>query len=205
MSERAGAMASGPSSTVWEDLAAVILAGGAGTRLGGRDKPALAVGGVPMLDRVLGAVAGARQRIVVGPPRDGLPPGVWCVREEPPGSGPAAAVAAGLALVRVPLVALLAADLPRLTPDAVEVLASEVSTVDGAVFVDEAGRRQLLCGVWRVDRLRGALDVLGDPAGRAMRQLLGGLRVAEVRWPGADDLSPYFDCDTEEDLRRAAR
>jgi len=44
-----------------------------------------------MLDRVLAAAARADPRVVVGPPR----PGLVCVREEPPGSGPVAAIAAG--------------------------------------------------------------------------------------------------------------
>ncbi|MFE1500369.1 NTP transferase domain-containing protein, partial [Streptomyces albidoflavus] len=34
---------------------AVVLAGGAARRLGGSDKPAVRVGGRPLLDRVLGA------------------------------------------------------------------------------------------------------------------------------------------------------
>ena len=60
----------------------MILAGGGATRLGGRDKPALPIAGVSMLDRVLAALAGADARIVVGPPRAGLPaddlrPAVW--------------------------------------------------------------------------------------------------------------------------------
>jgi molybdopterin-guanine dinucleotide biosynthesis protein A len=184
-------------------LAAVILAGGAATRFGGGDKPAAAVRGVSMLARVLGAVDGAGQRVVVGPDRAGLPADVLCVREDPPGAGPVAASEAGLKLVRTDLVALLAADLPYLTVEAVEALAGAVnSTVDGAVYVDDAGRRQLLCGVWRVSALRGAYAVLGDPVGRSMRALVGGLRVAEVV-ASARDLPPWFDCDTTDDLRRA--
>jgi molybdopterin-guanine dinucleotide biosynthesis protein A len=51
----------------------VVLAGGAARRLGGAPKPALAVGGQPMLTRVLAAVADADPRIVVGPPDLPLP------------------------------------------------------------------------------------------------------------------------------------
>jgi len=77
----------------------VILAGGAGRRLGGAAKPTLAVAGHAMLTRVLDAVAGAAERVVVGPPElaDALPPGVRLTREEPAGGGPVAALAAGLA------------------------------------------------------------------------------------------------------------
>ncbi|MEV0565805.1 NTP transferase domain-containing protein [Dactylosporangium sp. NPDC050588] len=188
----------------------MILAGGGGTRLGGQDKPMLPVAGVPMLDRVLAAVEGAALRIVVGPPREGLPTGVRTVREEPPGAGPAAATAAALDLVPraaseegPALVGLFAADLPYLTVEGVGVLVAAVEEdVDGAVFVDGRGKRQLLCGVWRAGALRDAVERLGPAAGRSMRAVLDGLDVVEVEWTGSGP-APYFDCDTEEDLRRA--
>ncbi|HLL64797.1 MAG TPA: NTP transferase domain-containing protein [Micromonosporaceae bacterium] len=198
-------------------FAAVILAGGRAQRLGGADKPGLAVGGAPMLHRVLSAVGDADPRVVVGPPRDGLPPGVVRTVERPPGGGPVAAIAAGLAAVAAPdpagLVAVLAADLPFLTPDAVGLLRLQLTAreadgpgaYDGAVFVDEAGRRQLLCAVWRRSSLERALSALGDPAGRSMRHLIAALRVAETLWRVSDraPLPPWFDCDTEADLRLA--
>ncbi|WFF07742.1 NTP transferase domain-containing protein [Micromonospora sp. WMMD1076] len=100
--------------------AAIVLAGGAARRMGGVDKPARAVGGRSMLHRVLAAVADADQRIVVGSSGP-VPEGVRTTREEPPGGGPVAATAAGLALLDsgTTTVALLAADLPLLTAAAV--------------------------------------------------------------------------------------
>ncbi|MEV8514317.1 NTP transferase domain-containing protein [Dactylosporangium sp. NPDC051484] len=200
-------------------LAAVILAGGRARRLGGRDKPMVAVGGVPMLHRVLAAVTevGAAPRVVVGPGREGLPGDVRVVREEPAGGGPVAAAAAGLAelgaLVRpvpprgdravVPrLVALLAADLPLLTGKSIEMLARAVDEggVEGAVFLDGEGRRQLLCGVWRTSALAETIARHGVVEGASLRALVAGLDVREVRWERPQP--PYFDCDTEEDLRR---
>ncbi|MCW2566643.1 MAG: molybdopterin-guanine dinucleotide biosynthesis protein MobA, partial [Mycobacterium sp.] len=58
---------------------AVVLAGGRARRLGGIAKPAVDVGGRPMLARVLAAVADAGHVIVVGPPLAGLngPQPVW--------------------------------------------------------------------------------------------------------------------------------
>ncbi|MFC4018561.1 molybdenum cofactor guanylyltransferase [Micromonospora sp. GCM10011542] len=190
--------------------AAVVLAGGAARRLGGVDKPALPVGGRPMRDRVLAAVADATQRIVVGPAGP-VPEGVRVTREEPPGGGPVAAAAAGLALLDPGTtgVALLAADLPLLTRDAVGELLTHLTVdgPDGACFLDGDGRRQSLCGVWRVDALRGALGRLaaergGTLAGAPVRGLLAGLVVREVPWSGGGP-PPWFDCDTDEDVRRA--
>jgi molybdopterin-guanine dinucleotide biosynthesis protein A len=212
---------------------AVVLAGGGGRRLGGVDKPALPVGGRSMLSRVLDAVAGAYPRVVVGPPRADLPADVVQVREDPPGGGPVAAIAAGLdvSLVREdspgggpvagldvglgagppPLVAVLAADLPFLTAGAVAAMlaAAGDGDLDGAVLVDAGGREQWLCGVWRTAALRVRLAELDPPAGRAMRQLVSGLRVTGVTMPPgaggrlADNPPAWYDCDTEDDYRQA--
>jgi molybdopterin-guanine dinucleotide biosynthesis protein A len=185
-------------------LAAVVLAGGRARRFGGRDKPMVAVGGVPMVQRVLAATqaAGAASSVVVGPVRAGLPVGVPVVREEPPGGGPVAAAAAGLAALadHHDVVALLAGDLPWLTAEAIERLVNALGPKDGAVFVDQDGRRQVLCGVWRIGALRDAIRRMDDTNGGSMRRLTEGLDVVEVRWEG--DRPPYFDCDTEDDLRR---
>jgi molybdopterin-guanine dinucleotide biosynthesis protein A len=193
--------------------AAVVLAGGAASRLGGATKPALPVAGRPMLDRVLAAVADAAFRVVVGPPDLPVAAGVSLAREEPPGGGPVAGAAAGLALVPPGLaaVALLAADLPMLDPAAVRTLREALAGPPGkppgvAVFVDAGGRRQSLCGVWRAGVLRAALrrevERRGSLAGAAVRGLLAGVPVAEVSWSGSGP-PPWFDCDTDADIRRA--
>lgn len=191
--------------------AAVVLAGGAARRMGGVDKPALPVGGRSMRDRVLAAVADAAPRVLVGP-AEAVPPGVRVTREAPAGGGPVAAAAAGLALLDpgTTVVALLAADLPLLTRAAIGDLLThldEERQLDGVCFVDADGRRQSLCGVWRVAALRAGLDRLaverrGDLVGASVRALLGGLLVGEVPWAGAGP-PPWFDCDTDEDVRRA--
>ncbi|MFF5054484.1 molybdenum cofactor guanylyltransferase [Micromonospora sp. NPDC000663] len=191
--------------------AAVVLAGGAARRMGGVDKPALPVGGRSMRDRVLAAVADAAPRVLVGP-AEVVPPGVRVTREAPAGGGPVAAAAAGLALLDpdTTVVALLAADLPLLTRAAIGDLLTHLDEgrqLDGVCFVDADGRRQSLCGVWRVAALCAGLDRLaverrGDLAGASVRALLGGLLVGEVPWAGAGP-PPWFDCDTDEDVRRA--
>ncbi|MER7516789.1 DUF6457 domain-containing protein [Streptomyces sp. NPDC126499] len=74
---------------------AIVLAGGAARRLGGADKPGVRVGGRPLLDRVLEGCRDARRTIVVAEPRATARPVEW-TREDPPGGGPVAALAAGL-------------------------------------------------------------------------------------------------------------
>ncbi|MPZ28072.1 MAG: NTP transferase domain-containing protein [Micromonosporaceae bacterium] len=203
-------MPSMPSMGEQRPYAAVVLAGGAGRRLGGVAKPVLPVAGQPMLHRVLAAVAGADPRVVVGPDQLPVPPDVAHTQEQPPGGGPVPAIAAGLALVPdgVPDLAVLAADLPLLTGAAIRRLLDAAAGPgrDGAVFVDSAGRPQWLCGVWRTGPLRARLAALGpELAGLSMRRLLGDgdLSVARLTDPGPGP-PPWWDCDTDADLQRAA-
>ncbi|MEU0241498.1 NTP transferase domain-containing protein [Nocardiopsis sp. NPDC006198] len=188
-------------------LDAVILAGGGGRRMGGVDKPGLAVAGRTLLERVADAVrshgaaaagTGADTRLVVVGPRRESPRALY-VREDPPGSGPVPALRAGIAHVRSGWFALLAADLPHLAPEHLDALAGAVVRGGaGAVFVDPAGREQWLTGVWRTDAVR---DALAGYTGRSLYGLLGPL---EPRPVPADDLAAA-DCDTPEDLARARR
>ena len=172
---------------------ALVLAGGDARRLGGVDKPALVVGDLTLLDRVLTACAGARRTVVVGPERPTCRPVTWC-REDPPGGGPVPALRAGLEQVTAARVVLLAADLPFLTAEVV------TSLVDRAPAVLSDGlREQWLCGAWDTAALRhAAVD-----AGPRLGALLAGLHPAVLPWEGAG--TPWADCDTEEQLADARR
>ena len=171
---------------------AVVLAGGRSRRMHVPDKTALAVGGVPLLDRVLTATAGAASVVVVGFERP-VPRDVTWVQEDPPGGGPAAAVATALETVSADLVVLLAGDLPLVTADAVERLVAAVAD-DGAVYVDGEGVEQWLCSAWRRSSLRAA-PLAADGS---LRRALSTLTFA--RLPAT---TAVLDCDTQDDLRRA--
>jgi molybdopterin-guanine dinucleotide biosynthesis protein A len=179
------------------ELAGVVLAGGAARRLSGVDKPMLEIRGRPILHAVVDALSDADPVVVVGPRRAG-PQGVLWTRERPVGGGPVAALAAGLA--RVPggarLVAVLAGDLPAVTRSTVDRLRAAIDTADGAVLLDDSGRKQWLAGVWRHERLRAALPEA--PAGRSLRSVFGGLEVTGVIAVGDEAL----DVDTPEDVDR---
>ena len=182
----------------------IVPAGGAARRLDGADKPGLTVGETTLLDRVLAACAGARTTVVVGPARPTTRAVVRWTREQPPGGGPVAAVAAGLDLVTADTVLLLAADLPFLDRRTVERLASALEEAgpytDAAVLVDAGGRDQPLTAAYRTAALRAALAALGgDPAGQPLRRLVGGLNRLRV----ADTDNVAYDCDTWEDLEQA--
>ena len=175
---------------------AVLLAGGAGSRLGGIDKASLLLDGRSLLDRALEALHGL-EVVVVGPPRP--LEGVRVVREDPPRSGPAAAVVAGLAVLPpTDEVLLLAVDLLRL-PEALPLLLAAAPGPDGAIVVDGDGRAQWLLGRYRTRSLRAAVVALGDPADRSLRALLGGLDLASVHLPPGLEA----DVDTVADAQRS--
>ena len=170
----------------------IVLAGGRSRRMNVADKTALTVGGQRLLDRVLAANEHARSVVVVGPERAVQRPVTW-VQEQPEGGGPAAAVAAGLAVTSADIVVLLAGDLPLVTTDQVDRLVAAVSD-DGAVFVDGHGNEQWLCGAWRADVLRA----LSLTAGGSLHRAFAPLTFARLVDP-----RPALDCDTPADLMRA--
>ena len=134
--------------------------------MGGADKPALPVAGRSMLTRVLAAVHDADPRVVVGRVPPDLAVHVDTTREEPPGGGPVAAASAGLALVPsdVTFTALLAADLPLLTGEAIDVL-RDLESVPQAPSPRRGGSlRQTPRGVRRTAALRDAVDRLAPNA-----------------------------------------
>ena len=176
---------------------AIVLAGGAARRLGGVAKPQLRVGDATLLDRVLAAVPDAGVVVVAGPSQPVSRSVVWC-REEPPGGGPVAALAAALPHVTAATVLVLAADLPEVAP-AVAPLLAAVPDGGAAVLTDPDGRANHLAAAWSRPALAEALARLGPPAGASMRALVAQVDIASV----ADRGGWGRDCDTWDDVDEA--
>jgi molybdopterin-guanine dinucleotide biosynthesis protein A len=174
--------------------AAVILTGGTGSRLGGADKAGLELAGQSLLELALDAVSDAAEIVVVGPEVATSVP-VSFTMEDPPGGGPLAGVAAGVAALTCghELVVLLAVDMPHVTSDTVERLLSAARDVDAAWLTGPDGRRQL-AGVVRP-------SLVPDPEaawGAAMRGLMAAGTSRDVPAGGRE----AEDIDTWEDLTR---
>ncbi|GAA4341497.1 molybdenum cofactor guanylyltransferase [Microbacterium rhizosphaerae] len=181
--------------------AAILLAGGRATRMGGVDKPLVEVHGRSLLQRAVDAVHHCSPIVVVGPPSsvEGAQP-VW-VREDPPFGGPAAAIVAAVDLVgESDWTFVLACDLP-FAADAVAALTQAIGTlpagVDGVCLGDGSSRPQWLSGVYGTRALREAASTLPDRGRDApVRALIDELAIAVVAAPHAAQ-----DIDTWEDLR----
>ncbi|MGC4113008.1 MAG: NTP transferase domain-containing protein [Nocardioides sp.] len=164
--------------------AAVILSGGAGSRLGGADKGALRHDGRTFLEHAREAVSDADEVVVVGPEVDG---------------GPLAAVAAGVAGLtsRPELVVLLAVDMPHVGAATVSRLLAAVEAggedCDGAWLTGADGRRQLAGAV-----RPGAVPAPSAAAGAPMRLLMQSESARDVPAVGRE----AEDVDTWDDLAR---
>lgn len=157
--------------------AAVVLAGGRGSRMGGVDKPALDVGERSMRASALWAARSALGEgaplVLVGergPDVRGI--GAACVREEPRFSGPVAGLARGLAeLERLgstdEVVLVLGGDMPWLEPRVLGALVYECAEAPRKVAgaVDAGGRRQFLCAAWPRAVLARALSHVAGEGG----------------------------------------
>ncbi|MGZ8741294.1 MAG: molybdenum cofactor guanylyltransferase [Nocardioides sp.] len=181
-------------------LGAVILTGGTAARMDGIDKASIEVGGVTLLERALAATMAALEVVVVGREVPTSRSVTW-TREDPPLGGPAAGLLAGLdRFLRTPdLVCVLAVDMPKVNAGTVARLTWAVerdADVDGAVLVDDAGKRQTLAGVYRTSSLHSARPADREQEhGLAVRRLVGLLRLAEVPVVGneAQDIDSWKD------------
>ncbi|MGD8150922.1 molybdenum cofactor guanylyltransferase [Ornithinimicrobium sp. Y1694] len=185
----------------------IVLAGGRGVRLGGRDKAALVVGGRTLLERVLDAAPGlGGTAVVVGATSEPVPAGTLSTVEDPPDGGPVAGIEAGLnaldlepGATRAPWVAVVAVDQPRAAA-ALAQLREHVDLVPGQVdalaHLHPEGAVQWLLGIYRRDRLRWALHSLPRTRDIAVRQLVADLRWLLIATDGED----LGDVDTPADL-----
>ncbi|MFF1830169.1 NTP transferase domain-containing protein [Paenarthrobacter sp. NPDC058040] len=183
---------------------AVILAGGRATRLGGVPKPALRYDGASLLSHALDAARGASEIVVVGPGQEGLPDGVLSAREEPAYAGPAAAIAAGLAVLAgagpAPWTLVVACDMPHASAG-VETLQRELAGhqgTEGAMAVSSDGRQQPLLGIYSTSALEREVALAKEGSGltnASVFRLLARLNVLAVAVPegSTDDVDTWED------------
>ncbi|RKQ33735.1 molybdenum cofactor guanylyltransferase [Kocuria tytonis] len=183
----------------------VIVAGGHSSRLGGTPKAQLPVAGSTLLARTVEAVLPFGTVVVVGPEDPTLPARVLHTREDPPFSGPAAGVAAGVVALapvadRRDWTAVLACDMPgvdRALPVLLAAAGRAASDVDGVIATSREGRRENLAVLVRTGALTRVLAEV-PTADASVRSVWRRLRLQET--PVPEDSTA--DVDTWEDVRR---
>jgi molybdopterin-guanine dinucleotide biosynthesis protein A len=175
----------------------VLLTGGASRRMA-TDKAAIVWRGETLATRAARVLAAACDPVIeVGSGASEL----HCVREDPPGSGPLAALLAGARAmeVRVPVV-LLACDLPFVELPIVRLLADWPGTETVIPMVD--GRLQYACARYGPDALQRAEAALlaGD---NSLRAAAGDDHdeLTELQWRAVGPANTFADVDTPADLR----
>ena len=205
----------------------VILAGGGGSRLGGVVKADLELESNTFLDNILNDLVtlgiDPQDIVVVGPAGLAQTPGgqlrseISYTMEDPPGSGPAAGLLAGVRWLlerqapsgrqaqpgeatypggkapSSPWIFALACDAPYSARALPQLYAALDTTSDGICATDRTGHRQYLLGIYRGQALAQAG---GKATNRSVRALLEPLRLQEL----ALDETLIQDVDTWQDL-----
>lgn len=184
----------------------IVVAGGRSSRLGGTPKAGLRRGETTLLAHTVAAVHPFGTVTVVGPEDQPLPEDVLRTREDPPFSGPAAAIAAGAARLspvaaRAAWTAVLACDMPSVDR-ALPALRAEAaraasSSPDGLIAVSAEGRRENLAVLVRTEALDRALAAV-PTTDASVRSVWRHLDLTETPVPQ----DSTADVDTWDDVHR---
>jgi molybdopterin-guanine dinucleotide biosynthesis protein A len=186
-------------------IAALILAGGRGTRLGGIDKAFLPLRGKPLLAHLLTRLTPQTRHLAISANGDlaRFAPYALPVLPDAPdhtGTGPLAGVAAGLAWARsIGAASLLTipVDTPVLPPDR-----RTRRTPAPAVAVWH-GRQHHLVAHWPTAFLPTLAKTLSDPGAHKVRDALARATATPIHFAATQD--PFHNINTPEDLTTAER
>lgn len=183
-------------------LLGAVLAGGRSRRLG-RDKAAVSIGGLTLLERAVRTLSEVCDDVVVS----GHVAGEGAVRGLPDlraGAGPLAGLESALTEADrrgFDAVALLAVDLPLVTAPTVRALALALGSADAALPArDGSPPVEPLCGVYATRCLDAAAGLL-DGGERAAHALAEAVRTVRVPLPDHE----FLNVNTESELAVARR
>lgn len=189
-------------------IAAAIVAGGAATRFGRRDKAVLPLGDIRLIDRQLAVLRAVTEHvlIVTNRPDRYAPLGVPTVTDRRPGAGALGGIYTAVVASPAPQTLVVACDLPFLTAAFLRHLADCGRDVDLAIPRSTAGYEPLCASYARgcAEPIRRLID-----AGRfkAAGVVAAGLRVREI---GPDECAMFdpdgtlfFNVNTPHDYERA--
>lgn len=192
------------------EMAAVVLAGGRSSRMGGRDKPLLPLQGRPLLAHLLDRLEPQVERIGInanGDPARFASFGLPVITDTVPGfAGPLAGVLAGMewaaSLPGVATLATVAGDTPFFPADLIARLARAPRR--HIALAASAGRTHPVFGLWPLP-LRLDLARFLAEGGRKVLDFVARHPSTVVDFPLQEGLDPFFNINTPEDLAAAER
>ncbi len=162
----------------------LILSGGESRRVQ-PDKCWQQVDGIPMIVRVLRAVAPVvDETIVVGGSQ--APDGTQLVPDEDPGAGPLAAIATGMRTAPADLYLVVSCDIPLVTSELLQYLVDNAGGGDAVVPVVAAGREPL-CAVYA----RRCLPAINRALASGRRRADSFYGNVQVRWVSEIELAQF--------------
>ena len=192
----------------------LVLAGGLARRMGGGDKPLKTIGGVTILDRVLGRLRPQCCAIILnanGDPKRFAATGLPVVADDIPDfAGPLAGILAGLdwAAVHAPDVATIVSvpgDCPFLPRDLVARLHQARQAVNLALACARSGEwRHPVVGLWPVALRAELREAVTQEGLRKIEVWTARHGVAVADWP-AVPVDPFFNVNTPDDAAAAER
>jgi molybdopterin-guanine dinucleotide biosynthesis protein A len=197
-----------PSRWLSTRVAGVILAGGRNSRMGGRDKAFLRVGGETVLARTLALLRRCFAEVVVvsNTPEKYAEFAVEVIGDELRGCGPLGGLHAGLGRIAAPYAFVAACDMPFLHVEPIRYLVACLRDQD-AVVPQWDGDIEPLHALYAA-RLRGPIAAAVAGGARAMRDFLPHIAVEYVpqtameRIDGA--MEAFRNVNTPEDAARFA-
>jgi molybdopterin-guanine dinucleotide biosynthesis protein A len=192
-------------------IAAVILAGGRGERMGNVVKANLVVGGRRLLDRVAAALSDVGVALVAvggfGPLDIPLAPGQIAVPDlatnyAGPLAGLAAAVAWSMAQQHPPDLLLSAAvDTPFLPHNFANAMAAAIEPGHDAVVAKYGAQDYPTNAIWRLTRIADLPSrMAAGTAPRSLRRLATEVGSATLSWPDSDGGNPFANANTPAEL-----
>lgn len=184
-------------------VAALVLAGGGGRRMGGVDKPLLDLGGQPIIAHILAALGQGIADIAISANGDPTRYAAFArpVLNDGPflGQGPLAGLLAGLdwaatrgagTLLTVP------GDTPFIPADIAAALAP------APAIAASAGRPHFLVGLWPVAASAALRDFLAEPGPHRVGEFTRRIGARQVDFP-AEPCDPFLNVNTADDLALA--
>ena len=185
------------------EIDAVILAGGAGRRIGG-DKPFVDLAGRPLLAHVSARIAPQVRMVALNAPQDARAAdlGLICLPDAVADMGPLGGVLAALDWAETRgarAVATVAVDTPFLPDDLISRLSAH--NMDGAsvVMAETADGLHPTTAIWQVG-LRGPLRQALAAGARKVRDFTSACGARAVRF---EDTAAFFNINTPQDLAQA--